>query len=173
MSPKGKGKTGNKVSEPRVEPVAPSATDRSPESVTTSSNASRRSRRLVVWGCVDIALGLAFAWVIWAVLPARWMPVDVIGSIFALASIASGIGLVLGAPWARMVALATSAVTLVAGLALVTAVAVTASYLSGVYGPVGKGGGIILVFVALLLLPYMVLVPAAQIVSLRARPAGG
>lgn len=135
--------------------------------------ATHTATRHVVWGTLDVLVGLLMVLTIWVVLPARWMPVDVIGTIFAIASIAAGAGLVAGAPWARLAALALGGLTLVGGIALVTAVAFTASYLSGVYGPVGKGGAIILLFVALLMVPYFVLLPAAKIVALRQRDAGG
>ncbi len=53
------------------------------------------------------------------------------------------------------------------GLFAVTVVAVTASWLSGIYGPVGRGGAIILALVAALALPYLVVLPVVQLVWLR------
>jgi hypothetical protein len=47
--------------------------------------------------------------------------------------------------------------------------ALTASYLSGVYGPVGRGGAVILTLSAALALPYLVLLPVAQLVWLGPR----
>jgi hypothetical protein len=41
--------------------------------------------------------------------------------------------------------------------------------LLAVYGPVGKGGAIVLVLVAALALPYLVVLPLAQLVWLRPR----
>jgi hypothetical protein len=68
-----------------------------------------------------------------------------------------------------------AAFALALGLALVTWLALTASWLSGVYGPVGRGGALLLAFVAALALPYLVVLPAVQLVWLRAiawsRPA--
>jgi hypothetical protein len=49
----------------------------------------------------------------------------------------------------------------------VTVLAVTASWLSGVYGPVGAGGAVVLVLVAALALPYLVVLPVVQLVWLR------
>ena len=51
----------------------------------------------------------------------------------------------------------------VAGAATVTTLASTAGYLAGLYGPVGRGGALILGVVALLVLPYLVLLPLAQV----------
>ena len=60
-----------------------------------------------------------------------------------------------------------SIVVLVLGLALIATLAVTASYLSGIYGPVGRGGAIILILVAALALPYLVALPVSQLYWLR------
>ena len=57
--------------------------------------------------------------------------------------------------------------SLALGLALVTVLAVTASWLSGVYGPVGAGGAVVLVLVAALALPYLVVLPVVRLVWLR------
>jgi hypothetical protein len=53
--------------------------------------------------------------------------------------------------------------SLVLGLLLVTTLALTASYLSGIYGAVGRGGAMILGLIAALALPYLVAIPLAQL----------
>jgi hypothetical protein len=58
-------------------------------------------------------------------------------------------------------------VALALGLFLVTVLAVTASWLSGVYGPVGAGGALILTLVAVMALPYLVVLPVVELVWLR------
>jgi hypothetical protein len=55
------------------------------------------------------------------------------------------------------------------GLLVVSLLAMTAGWLSGVYGPVGKGGAVVLVLVAALALPYVIVLPSAELVWLRAR----
>jgi hypothetical protein len=67
---------------------------------------------------------------------------------------------------AERVARIVSAVVLGLGLLLVLVLAATASYLSGIYGPVGKGGAMVLVFVAVLAVPYLVVLPGAQLLYL-------
>jgi hypothetical protein len=64
------------------------------------------------------------------------------------------------------VARVASTVTLVLGLLLVGTLAVTVSYLRGIYGPVGRGGALILTLVTALVLPYLVVLPAVQLVWL-------
>ncbi len=106
---------------------------------------------------------------VFAGLPTRWAPVDVPAVLLAALHLASGAGLASRAGWGVKVARAVSILSLVLGLSVVTALAATASWLDGVYGPVGMGGAVILVLVAALLLPYLVALPVVRIVWLRAR----
>ena len=63
-----------------------------------------------------------------------------------------------------------AALALAFGVALVTTLALTASWLSGVYGPVGRSGALLLTLVAALALPYLVVLPAAELLWLRSAP---
>lgn len=118
-------------------------------------------------GGIDLVTATLLLGSVWGVLPARWWPIDVAATLLGALLAVSGGGLLAGTHWARRVGLAAGAVTLVLGLALVTTLALTASYLSGLYGPVGRGGAIILVLVAALAIPYFIFFPAAQLVALR------
>ncbi len=120
-------------------------------------------------GAADLFVGAGTLGGIWVALPARWWPVDVGGTLLATLFVVSGFGLLTGAPWSRRVGVAVGAVTLAMGLALVTAIALSASQLAGLYGPVGRGGALILAVVGLLVTPYLVMLPVAQLVTLRSR----
>ncbi len=111
----------------------------------------------------DVLLGVALLVGIWAGLPDRWWPVDAGGTIIGALLVLVGGGLWLRRRWAEPAALAVAAVTCASGGMLVTALAVTAGQLSGMYGPVGLGGSAILATAFLLLLPYLVVFPAAQV----------
>lgn len=100
---------------------------------------------------------------IWGGLPARWWPVDVGGTAIALMLIASAIGLWRGARWASLVARASSATALTFGVISVSALALAAAQIVGLYGPVGSGGALLLSALALLVLPYLVVFPAAKL----------
>src|SRR5262249_27088183 len=54
-------------------------------------------------------------------------------------------------------------VVLALGLALVTALTITAAWLAGVYGPVGKGGAGLFGLLAALVAPYFVALPIAEV----------
>ena len=120
-------------------------------------------------GAANLTSAALVVFGVFGALPARWWPIDVAASVVSLLLAAAGVGLLAGAAWADRAARAASFVALGLGLALVATVALTASYLSGIYGPVGRGGAIILVLVAALALPYLVVMPAVQLVWLGPR----
>jgi hypothetical protein len=99
-------------------------------------------------------------------LPTRWWPIDAAAVVVLALFASAGIGLLGQASWASKVAWVASAVSLTLGILLVATLALTAGFLSGVYGPVGRGGALILALVAALSLPYLVVLPAAQLVWL-------
>jgi hypothetical protein len=103
---------------------------------------------------------------VFVALPARWWPVDSTAAVLAAVQMGAAIGVLARASWGHRLARAASMVALGAGLVTVTALALTASWLSGIYGPVGKGGAIILGFVAVIVLPYLVVLPAVQLLWL-------
>jgi hypothetical protein len=146
------------------------AKDVAKDDANTPAAVDARAPRHPWLGAIDLVTALLLLGGVWGVLPARWWPVDVGATLLGALLAASGVGLLAGLPWARRVGLVAGGAALVLGLALVTTLALTASYLSGLYGPVGRGGAVILALVAALALPYLVLFPAAQLVALR-KPA--
>ncbi len=118
------------------------------------------------FGALNVASAAVVAVGVFGGLPDRYWPVDV--TAFALIALlaASGGGLVLRASWSVRCAKLAAAATLAVGLALVGALAVTASYLAGIYGPIGRGGAIIFALVLALAVPYLVAVPIAELVWL-------
>ena len=121
------------------------------------------------FGVADVLTGALVAVGVFAGLPARWWPVDVGAGLLAALDVAAGVALLVGVRWAPRLVRVACAVALVLGLFTVTMAAVTASWLAGVYGPVGGGGALILGLVAALVLPYTVALPLAQLVWLRSR----
>jgi hypothetical protein len=124
----------------------------------------------LAFGIGDLFSAALVALGVFVGLPARWWPVDAGAAVLIGVLAAAGCGLVWRAPWAATVARLAAAVALVLGLALVATLALTASYLAGIYGPVGRGGALILVLVAALALPYLVILPSVQLVWFRRGP---
>ena len=127
-----------------------------------------RTERLF-FGVADLLAGALVAVGVFAGLPARWWPVDVGAGLLATLDVAAGVALLVGVRWAPRLVRVACAVSLALGLVTVTVGAITASWLAGVYGPIGSGGALILGLVAALVLPYAVALPLAQLVWLRPR----
>jgi hypothetical protein len=123
-------------------------------------------RAAVVLGVADALSALVIAVGVFGGLPSRWLPIDGPAAILAGMEVVSAAGLLSGAGWGRALGRATAALALGVGLAVCTALALTAGWLRGVYGPVGAGGAVILGLVAALVLPYLVALPAVQVVWL-------
>ena len=128
---------------------------------------SKRARILCAAGSFTSAAVVGFG--VFAGLPTRWAPVDTVAALVTIACLASGGLMVARHAQALRVARIVSAAVLAIGLGLILLLAATASYLSGIYGAVGKGGAMVLVFVALLAVPYLVALPAAQLLYLGPR----
>jgi hypothetical protein len=130
-------------------------------------------RSALVFGIADLVTAALVAFGVFVALPSRWAPVDVAALALTAIDLAAGVGLLADTPWGPRVARVASAVALALGLWLVTVLAVTASWLSGVYGPVGLGGAVILALVAALALPYLVAMPIVRLVWLRGTGGAG
>jgi hypothetical protein len=120
-------------------------------------------RAAFVFGTSDLVTAALIGTGVFVALPARWAPVDAVAGVLTALQLVSCAALWVGTPWAARFASLTATAALVVGLALVTTLAWTASWLSGVYGSVGRGGSIILVLVAALALPYLVVLPLVKL----------
>ena len=117
----------------------------------------------VMFGAFDIATAILLYVGVFEGLPTRHWLVDGGAALLIALFTAAGVGLVANTPWALRAALAASVVSLVLGLSVVSTLALTASYLAGIYGAVGRGGALILGLLAALGLPYLVAIPLAQL----------
>ncbi|HLK37799.1 MAG TPA: hypothetical protein VKU41_13655 [Polyangiaceae bacterium] len=124
-------------------------------------------RAAIVFGTAHLLTGLLVAGGVFFGLPARWAPVDVSAVAVIALEATAGAGLLRATDWAERIARVTCVVALALGLGLVTVLSVTAAWLSGIYGPVGFGGAMVLSLVAALALPYLVVVPVVELVWLR------
>jgi hypothetical protein len=124
-------------------------------------------RAAIVFGIADLITAAVIALGVFVGLPSRWALVDVPSLALIAAHIGAAVGLLTAKPWAAAAARIASALSLGLGLAVVTTLALTASWLSGVYGPVGMGGAVVLALVAALALPYLVVLPVVRLVWLR------
>lgn len=114
----------------------------------------------LAFGIVNLFVAALVGWGVFRGLPTRWWVVDD-GALLVIVMMAvSGLALLANHRRAEQLTRAAAFVVLACGLALFATLAITASWLYGVYGPVGKGGSALFVLVALLVLPYLVVFPA-------------
>ncbi len=129
-------------------------------------------RWAVVFGLGNLVAAALVAIGVFEGLPDRYAPVDAAAAVLLTLLGAAGVGLLAQLSWAKPVAEIASAVSLGLGLFVVGALVVSASYLAGVYGPVGRGGAVIFVLVVALAVPYLIALPAIELAWLRSlRPA--
>jgi hypothetical protein len=126
----------------------------------------------VGFGIANVVVGAVIAICIWRLLPTRWWVVDGGAAIVSLLLLASGVALLRRSPLAERITRLAAFVVLALGLSVFAALVLTASWIHGVYGPVGKGGAIIFALVALMVLPYVVVLPIVELLWIgpRARP---
>lgn len=104
---------------------------------------------------------------IWMGLPARYVVVDAVGTGLGALYLLSALSLLGRVRFARGLALVASWVGLVLGAATVSALALSVAQLSGQYGPIGRGGALLMGTIAALILPYLVGLPVLQLSWLR------
>lgn len=118
------------------------------------------------FGIANLVAALLVVYGVFGALPARYWLIDGLASFVSLALGLSAFGLLRRTSWGSLAARGAAAIVLALGLLLVAALAITASYLRGIYDQVGHGGAVILLLVAALVLPYLVVLPAAQLLWL-------
>ena len=123
--------------------------------------ATRRERR--VFSALHIVTGAVVVVGVFMGLPVRYAPVDLLAGVLAIALFVSGFGLLARTRWSQRVARAVSWVTLVIGLSVTALLTITASHVAGLYGPIGRGGALIMVLVACLVVPYLVAIPVVGV----------
>jgi hypothetical protein len=135
------------------------------------------ARARVGFGVANVLVAALVAFSVFRGLPTRWWPTDFGGAMVAALFAASGAALLFRAERAAAITRVAAGVGLAIGLTAFAALAFTASWLWGVYGPIGKGGAAIFVLVAALVLPYLVALPIAELLWLGKRapaePAAG
>jgi hypothetical protein len=119
--------------------------------------------------CAQAVIGVLLVAGIWLGLPARWLPVDLLGTLLALGALSAAVVVVTGkgtpraVRWVRVVLWA----ELVLGTLTISLLATSMAHLAGSYGPVGNGGALLMGAIFALILPYLVALPALQLHWLR------
>lgn len=124
---------------------------------------ARDRRARIGFGIANLAVALFVVGGVFRLLPTRWWLIDVAAVLVAMLLGSSGVALLAKASAAETLTRLASGLVLVIGLALFAAIVTTAGWIGGVYGQVGTSGAIIFGLVAALVLPYVVVLPAAEL----------
>ena len=122
-------------------------------------------RSIALWGfCLgNLTIAVLLLLIVFIVLPVRWWPVDLPTILLATLLSFSAFGLAARKSW-RLVGLKVAAsVCLGIGMSAIAAAGLSAAFLSGVHGSLGKNGAMIMAFIIGLLLPYLIGYPCAQL----------
>jgi len=97
-------------------------------------------------------------------LPTRWWPIDGAGGVVAAAYVVTGIVMIRPVRFSDWIVRVLCGLILAIGLGLIAILAISASHLAGIYGPIGRGSALLLLLVLALAIPYLVALPAAQLI---------
>jgi hypothetical protein len=115
-------------------------------------------------------IGVLLVGLIWLGLPARWWPVDVLGTALGIAALVAAAIAALGQRTSFSVRVVYTVLwaELVLGALAVSLLLASMSQLAGSYGPVGDGGALLMGTIIALILPYLIGLPALQLRLLKA-----
>lgn len=123
---------------------------------------------------INLALGLVFLFFFVFVIPARYPLVTLFFTALGAGCLLSAWGLWRGTAWGRLLARVVSAVSITIGTGFSLLCLGAASYLSGVYGNMGKASASIFFVMLTLAGIILILLPAIQLYHLRnRRPSPG
>lgn len=119
--------------------------------------------------CAQAVIGVLLVFGIWFGLPARWWPVDLLGSALAFGALGSAVAVVAakGHPRAMLLVRVVLWAELVLGTLTISLLAMSLAQLAGSYGPVGSGGALLMGAIIALVLPYLVALPLIQLYALQ------
>jgi hypothetical protein len=124
-------------------------------------------RRLRAVAIADLVFGALLAVLPWVALPARVSIVDGGATGLGILHLVAGAGLLTGRAWADRFARAAAWVLIGAGGAGLVALAISASFLWGVYGDVGRAGAVTIAAAIAVLVPYVFAYPILALVAMR------
>lgn len=120
-------------------------------------------RGLITYGVLDIAFGIAYLYLGLEVAPSRSGSVKLLVWALFVGLVLSGAALIARRRWSGWVGLAVAGLLLTFTLFLISALALSASYLRGVYGGFGKGAATVCLLAAFLAVEVFGLLPVFQI----------
>ncbi|HEY0190277.1 MAG TPA: hypothetical protein VGC42_04095 [Kofleriaceae bacterium] len=149
-------------------PETPAATPAAP---TPAAPGPRRPRDLRRWiyGSLDIVFAIAYAVAIWKVVPNRLPSAAVHLWSIPAATLVLAAGTLIGGPRGWRIAVVGGSVMLAATFLLIIRIAISAAFLSGVYGAFGKAAATFALVMVALIVEIVALLPVIQVKYLMTR----
>jgi hypothetical protein len=116
-----------------------------------------------LYGVLDLAFALFYAWIGFALAPSRSTAFNVTLGASCLLLVVAGAGLILRARWGRAAAIAASLALLAFSAAVIVLLVASSAYLRGVYGALGQGMAVLALVIAALVVEAFALLPLFQL----------
>ena len=126
----------------------------------------QRSSASTVFGIVDLALAVLYAFLVLRVIPSRSSTFTGLALAASLLLAAGGVGMIVQSRLGLVVAAVAASTMIAATFALILLLVASAAYLHGIYGGIGQAGSAIAILAALLVIEVVGLVPALQLIHL-------
>jgi hypothetical protein len=127
-------------------------------------------RAVRFYGALDLAFAALYAWFGFVFTPGRSTAFNLALGLVCLLLAAAGAALVVGARWARALAIAACALLLAFSAVAVVLLVISSAILHGIYGALGQGMAVMTLLVAALVLEAFALLPLFQLRFLLRQP---
>jgi len=121
----------------------------------------------VTFGVLNALCALVLSVGLFGVIQPRFWALDVPLSIIALLQLVSAVGLLAKLPWALRALSVAAWVSFVLGLLVVSSILLTIVFLRGIHGDYGVAALAISALIIALLVPYLTVLPALQLLWLK------
>jgi hypothetical protein len=116
-----------------------------------------------LYGALDLAFAALYAWFGFVFTPGRSTAFNLALALVCALLAAGGAGLLVGARWARPVAIAACALLLAFAAVVVVLLVASSAYLRGIYGALGQGMAVMTLLVAALVIEGFALLPLFEL----------
>jgi hypothetical protein len=133
------------------------------------STALERDIRPWLYAACDLFLAILYAYVLMVLIPSRHDWMRWFSWLIVLAPLVMAGSMLVRRPWAWWAAALSTGVLLVAALVLLTLILLSAAFLGGVYGSLGRAASTFALIGAALVVEFMGILPALQLKYLMTR----
>jgi len=125
----------------------------------------------VIFGLLNGVTALVLLVGVFGVVQPRFWALDVPAALIALVDLTSALALLARLPWALRALNVAAWVSFVLGLTIVTLIVISIAFLRSIHGDHGLAALAVSGLIVALLVPYVVLLPALELLWLKRQPA--